>query len=67
MTPPEMQDGYFIRRGTSKAPRGFLALEHGLPTTTASRVVIAVARTESDLRIAHPEAFLPEEKDDRSA
>jgi hypothetical protein len=49
--------GYYVRRGTNKAPRDWYVLERGLPTTTAVRHVLAVAPSIAELRELEPDAF----------
>lgn len=54
-----LRSGWFLRRGTSKAPRGWYVLEYGLETTTAARDVVACIHPDqlSDTPQLYPEAF----------
>lgn len=57
-----MRPGWFLRGGTSKAPRGWFALERGMDTTTAVRHLVAVIAPEdlANLPTLYPEAFFSE-------
>ena len=56
---PRLRDGWFIRQGTSKAPRDWFVLEYGLSTTTAVRHVVAVIHPDDigNVQTLYPEAF----------
>lgn len=57
-----LRPGWFLREGTSKAPRGYLALEYGMETTTATRQLVAAIHPDDLDRVRglYPEAFVSE-------
>lgn len=55
---PRLREGWYLRTGTSKAPRGWYVLETGLPTTTAVRRVVALIHPDDigNIQDLYPEA-----------